>query len=102
MRPILTPDNPQSTMVFVHVDPGTCVRHVARYIGDLHLRLPDITEHASEAFVRVDHQDPDNEEPAEAACPHPTIAAHQPSDRVSALIDGFITETGLVFQPQPP
>jgi hypothetical protein len=50
MRAILTPDNPQSTIVFVHVDTGTCVRHVARYVGDLYLRLADIAEYAVDAL----------------------------------------------------
>jgi hypothetical protein len=54
MRPILTPDNPQSTMVFVHVNTGTCVRHVTRYVGDLHLRLIRIAEYAVDALAQAD------------------------------------------------
>lgn len=44
MRPILTPDNPQSTMVFFHSDTGLCVRYISRYITGLHMRMVSIAE----------------------------------------------------------
>jgi hypothetical protein len=54
MRPILTPDNPQSTMVFVHADGGVCLRHVARYVAGLHMRLVDIAEQAVDTLAQAD------------------------------------------------
>jgi hypothetical protein len=33
MRPIVTPRNRDSTMVFVHTDTNVCLRRVARYVS---------------------------------------------------------------------
>lgn len=38
MRPIPTPGNPRSTMVFEHVDGSVCLRYIARYITGLHVQ----------------------------------------------------------------
>jgi hypothetical protein len=54
MRPIPTPDNPQSTMVFSHANSDVCIRNVARYVAGLHVRLADIAEYAVGAFARAD------------------------------------------------
>ena len=35
MRPIVTPRNRQSTMVFVHADINLCLRRIARYVAEL-------------------------------------------------------------------
>jgi hypothetical protein len=50
MRPIVTPRNRQSTMVFVHGDTNVCLRRVARYVGGLHMRMVSIAEHAGSAL----------------------------------------------------
>ena len=55
MRPILTPGNPQSTIVSVHVDSGVCLRHVARYVEGLHMRMTGIAEHAVDALAQGDN-----------------------------------------------
>ena len=54
MRPILTADNPQSTMVFFHADTGVCVRYIARYITGLHTRMVSIAEDAVQVLVQAD------------------------------------------------
>jgi hypothetical protein len=57
MRPIPTPGNPRSTMVFEHVDGGLCLRYVARYVTGLHVQLAEVAEHAVAALAQVDHVD---------------------------------------------
>lgn len=57
MRPILTIDRQEPTMLLVHADTAVCVRRVARYVADLHMRLVRITEGANEALVRADGTD---------------------------------------------
>jgi hypothetical protein len=56
MRPILTPDNPQSTMLFVHAD-GVCLRYIARHITGLHVRVVDIAEQAVDGLAQGDRPD---------------------------------------------
>jgi hypothetical protein len=52
MRPIVTPSNRQSTMVFVHSDTNVCLRRVARYVAELHMRLVSLAEEASVVLPR--------------------------------------------------
>jgi hypothetical protein len=51
MRAIPTPNNARSTMVFVHADRDVCLRYIARYIADVHMRLVGIAEHAADALA---------------------------------------------------
>jgi hypothetical protein len=55
MRPILTPGNPQSTMVFFHADTGVCLRYIARYIASVHMRVLGIAEHAADTLAQGDN-----------------------------------------------
>lgn len=57
VRPIPTPGNPRSTMVFEHVDGSVCLRYIAQYITGLHVRLVDLAEHAVAAVAQVEHVD---------------------------------------------
>jgi hypothetical protein len=52
MRPIVTPRNRDSTMVFVHTETNVCLRRVARYVAELHMRTVSIAEDAAEALPR--------------------------------------------------
>ena len=49
MRPILTPQNRQSTMFF-HADTHVCLRLIARYVAELHMSMVSIAEHAAFAL----------------------------------------------------
>lgn len=46
MRPIVTPSNRASTMVFVHTDIHVCLRRIARYVAELHTSMLSAVEHA--------------------------------------------------------
>jgi hypothetical protein len=52
MRSIVTPNNRQSTMVFVHADTNVCLRRVARYVAELHMRIVSLAEHAADVLPR--------------------------------------------------
>jgi hypothetical protein len=39
-------------MVFVHTDTNVCLRRVARYVSELHMRMVSIAEDAAEALPR--------------------------------------------------
>lgn len=47
MRAIATAGNTWSPQVVAHVDPAVCVRHVARYVVGLHLRVLSVFEDAT-------------------------------------------------------
>jgi hypothetical protein len=50
MRPIVTPSNRESTMVFVHTDIHVCLRRIARYVAELHTRMVSIAEDADSSL----------------------------------------------------
>lgn len=52
MRPIVTPSNRQSTMVFVHADTNVCLRRIARYVAELHMRMVSVAEDAADVLPR--------------------------------------------------
>jgi hypothetical protein len=52
MRPIVTPSDRQSTMVFVHADTNVCLRRVARYVAELHMRIVSLAEDAADVLPR--------------------------------------------------
>jgi hypothetical protein len=52
MRPITTSSNRQSTMVFFHADLHMCLRRIARYVAELHMRLVSLAEEASMVLPR--------------------------------------------------
>lgn len=54
VRPIDLSHELQATRLVAHADSGVCVRHVARYVATLHMRMVDIAEHAIGVLVEAE------------------------------------------------
>jgi hypothetical protein len=51
MRRIITPNNQQPTVMFVHADIHVCLRRIVRYVAELHMCMVSIAEDAAVALA---------------------------------------------------
>jgi hypothetical protein len=63
-RAIVTPGNLWNAHVVAHTDIGVCVRHIARYVANLHMSVVEASEAAVATLDRVTDLDGDDPEGA--------------------------------------
>jgi hypothetical protein len=51
MRRIVTPNNQQPIVTFVHADIRVCLRRIVRYVAELHVCMVSIAEDAAVALT---------------------------------------------------